>query len=415
MSRRSKRNSKVPLKLIDIVYSINGNKSNKRNNTLESTSSEVNNGLDMNDDGCYDNMEDNGANMSQDKNKERSVEKDEVNEHSCSKMDSNCEHMSNVEANLKGNESSDQHAAKNRAQESNGGESDNSTHMDTAKLKSVSMNTNFPFHINHVNMDSYAKAVGSNNSDLDKNLFFVPTSINDNCGHVVIFEEESIRYNIRRMWSKYGLMEIQVDNNEILDSMRDKYSSSRLEKPIMMDSTTVNMCHKGIERTDYARFLVEMEANKGLPDKIEVVYKDIVFVERERSMQRKMELERKKGVSVNNGKEVDMEGFVEVINKKKLGNGNNAHMRYKNKEVIVSQKFQYRPKEKQRNVTNQEDSLKNNENQKKMEVDMEKKYDSLPSLEKLWRVNPETMNNIHKSANNMYVLKKDELKYEENN
>ncbi|GKF49887.1 hypothetical protein Tco_0143138, partial [Tanacetum coccineum] len=147
----------------------------------------------------------------------------------------------------------------------------------------------------------YAKVIGSNNSDLDKNLFFVPTSVNDNGGQVVIFEEElvsegckkwqknvcgyfvgcslfpaEIRYNIRRMWSKYGLMEIQVDNNEILDSMRDKYSSSRLEKPIMMDSTTVNMCHKGIERTDYARFLVEMEANKGLPDKIEVVHKDVM-------------------------------------------------------------------------------------------------------------------------------------------
>ncbi|GKB11930.1 hypothetical protein Tco_0845853 [Tanacetum coccineum] len=125
-----------------------------------------------------------------------------------------------------------------------------------------------------------------------------------------------------------------------------------------------------------------------------------------------MELERRKGVSANNGKEVDMEGFVEVINRKKLGNGNNAHMRYKNKEVIVSQKFQYRPKEKQRNVTNQEDSLKNNENQKKMEVDMEKKYDSLPSLEKLWRVNPETMNNIHKSANK-YVVLAEEMEMEE--
>ncbi|GJX21844.1 hypothetical protein Tco_0226289 [Tanacetum coccineum] len=107
-----------------------------------------------------------------------------------------------------------------------------------------------------------------------------------------------------------------------------------------------------------------------------------------------------------------MEGFVEVIDRKKFGNGNIAHMRYKNKEVNVSQKFQYRPKEKQNNGTNQEDSLKNNEDQKVMEENIEKKCDSPPSLEKLSRVNPETVNNIHKSANKYDVLA-EEMEMEE--
>nr|GEW96467.1 hypothetical protein [Tanacetum cinerariifolium] len=345
-------------------------------------------------------------------------------------MDSNCEDMSNVEANLKGNESSDQHAAKNGSQERNGGESNDFTPMDTAK-------------------PNYDKAVGSNNIDLDKNLFFVPSGINDNGEEVVIFKEELVSEGCKK-WQmtvcgyfvgcSLSHAEIRLVNVP-LEAWTPRGIStlaSRLGKPIMMDSTTANMCHKGIGRTCYARVLVEMEANKGLPDKIEVVYKDVmnnttltkflsveydwkpvicntcgVFGHRDSICRKRMvnaeenEIRKEKGVSANNGKKVDMKGFVKVINRKKLGNGNNNHMRYKNKEVNVSQKFQYRPKEKQRNVTDQEDSLKNNENQKKIKVDMEKKYDSPPSFEKLWRVNSETMNNIHKSANKYVVLAED--------
>ena len=41
-----------------------------------------------------------------------------------------------------------------------------------------------------------------------------------------------------------------------------------------MDQMTTSMCNNGYGRLRYARVLVEMEACKGLPDKIEVVYKD---------------------------------------------------------------------------------------------------------------------------------------------
>ncbi|GJS89878.1 hypothetical protein Tco_0772514 [Tanacetum coccineum] len=50
--------------------------------------------------------------------------------------------------------------------------------------------------------------------------------------------------------------------------------ASRLGRPIMMDSTIASMCHKGVGRAGYARVLVEMDANKGLLEKIEIVYKD---------------------------------------------------------------------------------------------------------------------------------------------
>ncbi|GKD26671.1 RNA-directed DNA polymerase, eukaryota, reverse transcriptase zinc-binding domain protein, partial [Tanacetum coccineum] len=50
--------------------------------------------------------------------------------------------------------------------------------------------------------------------------------------------------------------------------------ASRLGEPIMTDSMTASMCHKGNGRPGYARVLVEIDAAKGLPDKIEIAYKD---------------------------------------------------------------------------------------------------------------------------------------------
>ena len=41
-----------------------------------------------------------------------------------------------------------------------------------------------------------------------------------------------------------------------------------------MDQMNASMCNIGYGRIGYARVLVEMEASKGLPDKIEIVYKD---------------------------------------------------------------------------------------------------------------------------------------------
>ncbi|GJT18121.1 RNA-directed DNA polymerase, eukaryota, reverse transcriptase zinc-binding domain protein [Tanacetum coccineum] len=461
-------------------YEVNETQVESKENDMEShgENESVNGGVDENLD-VSNNVNEEGIN-------------DNGKVHAGSNTDSiGKDNMSHIEGNLK---------TKNRDQENNGSASDDFPPMDTVKPKSMSMNNNSSFHTNHINMHSYAKAVGSSNSDLDKNLFFVPTGINDNREEAVIFEEDlvsegckkwqmtvcryfmgcslspaEIRYNIRRMWSEYGLMEIQVDNNEMcffkfknLKGMNyvinqsswmvkgkplivQKWDPSvniekvnpckipiwsrlvnvpleawtprgistlanRLGRPIMMDFITANMCHKGTGRTGYARILVEIEANKGLPDKIEVVYKDVM---NKKTMTKKRKIntedngiEKEKGANANKGKEVDMEGFVEVINRKKSGNGNIAHMRYKNKEVNVSQKFQYRPKEKQKNGTNQEDSLKINENQKIMEESMEKKSDSPPSLEKLWRVNPETVNNIHKSANK-YAILADEMEREE--
>ncbi|GKG11131.1 RNA-directed DNA polymerase, eukaryota, reverse transcriptase zinc-binding domain protein, partial [Tanacetum coccineum] len=50
--------------------------------------------------------------------------------------------------------------------------------------------------------------------------------------------------------------------------------ASRLGNPLVMDSTTTEMCKVGIGRVGYARVLVEVDANKSLPDVIEVAHKD---------------------------------------------------------------------------------------------------------------------------------------------
>ncbi|GKB67487.1 RNA-directed DNA polymerase, eukaryota, reverse transcriptase zinc-binding domain protein [Tanacetum coccineum] len=268
----------------------------------------------------------------EDKNEERSMEEDEVTEQVGSKTDMNCVHMSHVEGNLKG---------KNGDQENNGGASDDSTPMDTAKPKSVGMNNNSSYHTNHVNMDSYAKAVGSSNSDLDKHLFFLPTGINDNGKEAVIFEEDLVsegcmNYVINQSpWMVKGkpLIVQKWDpsvNIEKVDPCKIPIWSRLVN--VLLEAWTP----RGI--STLASSSSGMEANKGLPDKIEVVYKDImnkttmtkfvrveydwkpvicntcgVFGHRD-SVCRKRKvnteengIEKEKGANANNGKGVDME------------------------------------------------------------------------------------------------------------
>nr|GEV27592.1 hypothetical protein [Tanacetum cinerariifolium] len=193
MSRRSKRSKRIPLKLIDIVYNINGKKSNKKNDAMEFEKDEVSDVFNGGDDDFYD----------------------------------------DIGANGKVNNSSDQHAAKEWNKDNIGENRVDSNRKATenANAEFVSNAANNFVHDNSINMNSYAKAVGSNRNDLDKNLFFVPTGLSDSGEEAVIFKEELV---------------IEA------------------------------MCHKGIGRAGYARVLVEMEASRGLPDKIEIVYKDVM-------------------------------------------------------------------------------------------------------------------------------------------
>ncbi|PWA47965.1 hypothetical protein CTI12_AA494240 [Artemisia annua] len=50
--------------------------------------------------------------------------------------------------------------------------------------------------------------------------------------------------------------------------------TSCLGKPLMMDEMTARMCQQGVGRTDYARVLVELEANKVMKSDIKIEYTD---------------------------------------------------------------------------------------------------------------------------------------------
>ncbi|GJY24300.1 RNA-directed DNA polymerase, eukaryota, reverse transcriptase zinc-binding domain protein [Tanacetum coccineum] len=157
---------------------------------------------------------------------------------------------------------------------------------------------------------SYASMV--KNDDIPQNLDYIPTVINEEGIEVVIFDDalvkkgserwgltlcgqfvrygmhiNELRYNLRRMWSKFGVTDIDVckggkymfkfKNEECMNTVLEKGQcalASSLGRPILMDSMTTMMCHKGVGNLGFARVLVEMEAIKELKMEIETQYMD---------------------------------------------------------------------------------------------------------------------------------------------
>ncbi|GKC80829.1 RNA-directed DNA polymerase, eukaryota, reverse transcriptase zinc-binding domain protein [Tanacetum coccineum] len=204
---------------------------------------------------------------------------------------------------------------------------------------------------------SYVAAVQKNNLKLDTSLCYKPTVIEEDGGEFVVFDEElvskgsnkwkltvygkfvgcfmpenALRYHLRRMWSKYGFVDVQVDsyggcyckfrNEEDMGKVielgpwivnhkpffvqkwdpniglskkeetkiplwakmknipleawtKDGISAlaSSLGKPIRMDYVTAQACTAGRGRADFARVLVEFEAKKGFKEHIDILYR----------------------------------------------------------------------------------------------------------------------------------------------
>nr|GEU56124.1 RNA-directed DNA polymerase, eukaryota, reverse transcriptase zinc-binding domain protein [Tanacetum cinerariifolium] len=76
---------------------------------------------------------------------------------------------------------------------------------------------------------------------LDNKLNLIPTEINVEGIEVVIFDEEIV---------------------------------SEGSNPLIKDQKTTQMCKEGYGRLGFARVLIDVEAEKGLPDKIDIVYKN---------------------------------------------------------------------------------------------------------------------------------------------
>ncbi|GKC03922.1 RNA-directed DNA polymerase, eukaryota, reverse transcriptase zinc-binding domain protein, partial [Tanacetum coccineum] len=142
---------------------------------------------------------------------------------------------------------------------------------------------------------SYAKIV--NNGSLDNKLNLIPTEVNDDGTEVVIFVEEIVKegskkweltvcgyfvgYKMSYQESRYtisgrnGTLDGKWETNVCTKSSKGISAvASRLGTPLIMDQTTTNMCNLGNRRPGFARVLVDVEAGKGLPDMIDIVYKN---------------------------------------------------------------------------------------------------------------------------------------------
>ncbi|GJX05103.1 RNA-directed DNA polymerase, eukaryota, reverse transcriptase zinc-binding domain protein [Tanacetum coccineum] len=166
--------------------------------------------------------------------------------------------------------------------------------------------------------------------DLDNKLNLVPTEIGEDGIEVVMFDEETVKedskkwaltvcgyfvgykmsyqeltYNLYRMWGKFSLRSIIPNGNGIfmfkfknedriktepnklplwvkfrnlpLETWSTKGISaiaSRLGTPFIMDSVTANMCNARNGRVGFSRVLIEVEAGKGVPNQVDIMYKN---------------------------------------------------------------------------------------------------------------------------------------------
>ncbi|GJU75283.1 RNA-directed DNA polymerase, eukaryota, reverse transcriptase zinc-binding domain protein [Tanacetum coccineum] len=241
-------------------------------------------------------------------------------------------------------------------------------------------------------------------------------AINDNGEEVVLFEEElvkdssekwkytvcgyfvgcrmgvnELRYNLRRMWGKFGLKDIVVDADGLcyfkfkqedgMNSVIDQSPwlvnawnikgistiASRLGRPIKMDKMTADMCKAGTGRLGYARVLVEINVEKSYIDNVEINYVDDLKKLGIRGMLEIREIWETK----------DIRGLIMV-----------SERIFVPKENV---KFAYQPKvyvpKVQDNVSHDKS---NNE--------------STTESPKIWKVSKENVNEIRKSANKYAAL-----------
>ncbi|GJZ67570.1 zinc knuckle CX2CX4HX4C containing protein [Tanacetum coccineum] len=209
----------------------------------------------------------------------------------------------------------------------------------------------------NTDMKIYDDAIDVNIVDKDRKLECIPTEINENGVEVVVFDEimvaegikrwdltvfgffvghkmsvNELRYNLRRMWSRFGFkdivdynngvyymkfhneeglsnvvnsgpwmvdrkplvvqkwsVELKLDNTELeriplwvrlcnipVEAWTVKGVSalaSRIGKPLIMDVVTASKCKNGVGLVRFARVLIEVNAKKEMVDNIKVVYK----------------------------------------------------------------------------------------------------------------------------------------------
>ncbi|GJZ38640.1 RNA-directed DNA polymerase, eukaryota, reverse transcriptase zinc-binding domain protein [Tanacetum coccineum] len=105
---------------------------------------------------------------------------------------------------------------------------------------------------------SYARIL---NNCLDNKLTLIPTKAGDDGVEVVIFNDEIVKEERTYHW-KPGILGVKV------------LLPVDLGTPLIMDRVTTNMCNMGNGRVGFARVFIEVEACKGLPNQVEIMYKN---------------------------------------------------------------------------------------------------------------------------------------------
>ncbi|GJT80579.1 disease resistance TIR-NBS-LRR class family protein [Tanacetum coccineum] len=233
------------------------------------------------------------------------------------------------------------------------------------------------------------------------------------------------------VWVKFRKLPLEAWSTKGLSAI-----ASRLGTPLIMDQITTQMCNLGNGRVGFARVLIEVEACKGLPDQVEIIYKNkeneitgkkrvkvdydwkppmcsycSVFghkvekcgcrprTEKEKEEEKKEE-ERKKEEAAKNEKD----GFIQVNRKKPSYNTNYSRKNTGNVQGNGKNNVIYKPivKEKSQKEVGVESSNQNTKEQRPEDV-----VNGSPNERTKWNVNKEVIDNIKRSANKFSVLRDD--------
>nr|GEW44473.1 hypothetical protein [Tanacetum cinerariifolium] len=153
---------------------------------------------------------------------------------------------------------------------------------------------------------TYASATKSSSYFETNKLLFLLTEFNEFGDEVVVFDEElvelgskkweltlcghlighftslpALNYHLRRMWYIFGFKDIVDNEPKLFDVLMKAWTtkgisaiSSRVDRPMIMDSMTACVCKNGVGRTKFSRVLVKVDADKGFKEAIELQYKD---------------------------------------------------------------------------------------------------------------------------------------------
>ncbi|GJS14636.1 RNA-directed DNA polymerase, eukaryota, reverse transcriptase zinc-binding domain protein [Tanacetum coccineum] len=117
---------------------------------------------------------------------------------------------------------------------------------------------------------NYASTHIVKHDDLSKNLRYIPTLITDPGNEVVIFDEALVNKGSER-WNlilcrQFVRYEMNIHELSAI--------ASSVGKPMLMDTITATMCHKGMGNFEFARVLVEMDAKKEFKKEIVIQCRD---------------------------------------------------------------------------------------------------------------------------------------------